>query len=362
MKIGILTFHYGYNFGGVLQTYATQQVLKELGYDDVHIVNCIAQPLKFITVGIPRKIARGVLSALYCRIWNGRLTKKPFHDFRKQYLKETPSIDYKDIALKLEDYDALIVGSDQVWCANSQEHGLYFLNWNPQFRGKRISYAPCCGKKTIIESKRGELTDALNKFRSLSARNKETQSFVKELTGNTPQIVPDPTCLYDFRELLSEKRLVEDSYIFTYTLGKDIPRGNAAAIEILKRKYPGRKVIASVIAYANPVDASWADEVRYDLSPIEWLNMIQHADVVYTDSFHGSIFSMLLGAPFITYISEPARKARFEELQNQFGIKEFIVSSLNELEKASPQARDYSVIFEDMSNIGRTYLKQSLIE
>lgn len=360
MKIGILTFHYGYNFGGVLQAYATQQVLKELGYKEVYVINCIAQPFKFKTVGIPRRITKNLFSILYLRFWKGRLTRKAFCLFRKQYLNETPVVNYKNIAEAAKDFDAIVVGSDQVWNTESQKHGLYFLNWKPQFNGKRISYAPCCGRNIIVESNRNELIDALRKFSSLSVRNVETQSFVKSLTGKLAPIVPDPTCLYDFKELLSKVRMIKEPYIFTYTLGKDIQGGNAAAIDILRKKYPGRKVIASVIAYANPVDTSWADEVKYDLSPIEWLNMIQYADVVYTDSFHGAIFSMKLNTPFVTFISEPGRMARFIQLQEQFGVQRYIVSSLTELLETNPEKRDYNMVFAKMSNIGRNYLKDSL--
>jgi hypothetical protein len=297
---------------------------------------------------------------LYRRFWKGRLTRKPFSLFRRQYLNETPIIRYKNIAEETKDFDAIIVGSDQVWNTESQKHGLYFLNWSPKFNGKRISYAPCCGRNVIIESNRKKLVEALNKFSSLSVRNIETQLFVKSLIGKLAPIVPDPTCLYDFKELLSMERIVKEPYIFTYTLGKDIQGGNAAAIDILRKKYPGRKVISSVIACANPVDANWADEVRYDLSPIEWLNMIQNADVVYTDSFHGTIFSMKLNTPFVTYISEPGRKARFKQLEEQFDIKKYIVSSLNELQETNPQKGDYDNAFAQMSNVGRTFLKDSL--
>ena len=130
--------------------------------------------------------------------------------------------------------------------------------------------------------------------------------------------------------------------------------------KLLKEKFPGRKVIASVIAYSNPKKISWADEIIYDLSPIEWLSMIQHADLVFTDSFHGTIFSMKFNVPFITYYAEERRKARFLELQAQFDISENIVSNLDQIKSFEPKYRNFDKQFMELSTFGRTFLKEAL--
>lgn len=360
MKIGILTFHYGYNFGGVLQAYATQQVLKGLGYDDVQIINCIANPISFATVGIPRQIDSMFFHKLWKRFRYGRQGMKPFLKFRQQYLNETPTICFKDIYEKTKSFDAIIVGSDQVWNVNSQKEGLYFFEWKGVFRGKKIAYAPCCGKNIVYDKKRQQTANALKAFDSLSVRNRETQSFVKSLTGIEPPIVPDPTCLYDLQEMVSKERPVDQPYIFVYQLGKDIQGGNAEAINLLKKKYPNRRIISSIIAHANPMDAPWADEIRYNLSPIDWINMIAHADMVFTDSFHGTLLSMRFKRPFITYLSEKERMARFVELKQQFGIEDNIVLSLDEISNFNPTSHSFDSIFESMKEEGVNYLKNAL--
>ena len=144
------------------------------------------------------------------------------------------------------------------------------------------------------------------------------------------------------------------------TILNDINGSNAKAISLLKEKFPGRKVIASVIAYSNPKKISWADEIIYDLSPIEWLSMIQHADLVFTDSFHGTIFSMKFNVPFITYYAEERRKARFLELQAQFDISENIVSNLDQIKSFEPKYRNFDKQFMELSTFGRTFLKEAL--
>lgn len=360
MKIGILTYHYGYNYGGVLQCYALQQTLKEIGYNDVYVINCIPSRIKFYLGGIPRKRSLNTIYNLYLRARYGSRCKIAFNEFRERYLKLTKYIKRKQLPKDIQSYDTLIVGSDQIWNYREQSNGMFFLDWEPPFKGRKIAYAPCCGKNEINEKYRNKLKKALNDFDFLSVRNSETLSFVEGITGRKAQIVPDPTCLYDFKELLKRERLIKDRYIFAYILGDDINGGNKRAISILKKKYPNRKVVASIIAYSNPQKIVWADKIIYDLSPVNWLNLIQNADFVYTDSFHGTIFSMKFNVPFITYYVEERRKARFLELQTQFGIDNNIVSNIEQIRSYKPTKRNFNEKFSELSNIGRQFLKNAL--
>ncbi len=360
MKIGILTYHYGCNFGGVLQAYALQRTLQNMGYDDVIIINCISNRFKYFLRVFPRKLSLEGLKALYIKLRWGGSCKKSFDDFRASHMTVTKKVSRNNIASVANGFDTIIVGSDQIWNIGEQKNGLYFFDWFPEFKGKRIAYAPCCGKNIIAELNRSKIKEALSKFDALSARNDETCSFVEDVIGIRPQKMPDPTCLYDFREFLSSSRMIHDNYIFTYILGKDIEGGNNSAINILREKYPGRKVIASVIAHSNPLDVSWADKIMYDLSPIEWLNLIQYADIVFTDSYHGAIFSMKFQVPFFAYYSEISRKARFVELEKQFDISDNIVNSLAEIVRVNPQKRDFGEVFCSMRGVGISYLEESL--
>jgi len=360
MRIGILTYHYGCNFGGVLQAYALQRTLQNIGYNDVMIINCISNRIRYYLRVFPRKINRSGMKALYIKLkWGGRC-KKSFVKFRCDNMSITDYVSRKNIAKIANSFDAIIVGSDQVWNFGEQRNGLYFFDWSPEFKGKRIAYAPCCGENIIIESRRDIIKNCLLKFDELSARNDETCSFVEDVVGIRPQKMPDPTCLYDFKEFCSMNRPIQDKYIFVYILGKEINGGNENAIHLLRKKYPNRKVIASVIAHSNPIDATWADEIKYALTPIEWLNMVQHADIVFTDSYHGAIFSMRFHVPFFAYYSEVSRKARFIELENQFGISDNIVTSLSEIEGFTPQSRSFDKELDRMKNMGTDFLKRAL--
>lgn len=360
MKIGILTYHYGYNFGGVLQCYALQKTLMGIGYDNVSVINCIPSRLRFYLGGIPRKRSLKLFYDWYLRVRYGKKCRSAFDAFRKNYLHTTRYVSRKELPLFVKDYDALIVGSDQIWNIREQSDGMFFLSWNPEYHGRRIAYAPCCGKNEVSEKERFNIRDALYNFDSLSVRNTETFEFVKGITGLTPIIVPDPTCLYDFRDLLLDKPIRRDRYIFTYILGKEINGGCKKAIELIKKKLPGCIVIASVIAYSNPQKIDWADEIMYCLSPVEWINMIQNASFVLTDSFHGTIFSMMFNTPFITYYAEERRKSRFIELANQFEISKNIVSRLEEIDSFVIENKSHNDKFEVLSTKGIAFLKDAL--
>lgn len=364
MKIGILTYHYGYNFGGVLQCYALQQTLMEIGFTDVYVVNCIPNKLKFYLGGIPRKRSLRTFYDLWLRLRYGKRCRKAFDSFRKQYLCLTDEIKRQELPAKISDFSALIVGSDQIWNYREQADGMFFLNWTPAYEGLKIAYAPCCGKNKINEKYRYSLEKALENFDVLTVRNRETQLFVNELIERKPLIVPDPTCLFDFKNLINCNK-INGKYIFVYTLGKEIEGGNKNAIGYIRKKYPDCKVIASVIAYSNPQKIDWADKVFYDLTPVEWINMIYYADFVYTDSFHGTIFSMKFNVPFIVYYAEEARKYRFDELINQFGIKSNVVSSFSGVKdyfKQQNHVINFDEMFSKYAQYGRNILKETLLK
>lgn len=336
--------------------------MKELGFNNVQVVNCIPNRVKFYLGGLPRKRRIRTVFDWWLRLRYGRKCRKSFNSFRKNYLNMTAEIERKSLPALANSFDVLIVGSDQIWNYREQANGMFFLDWKPSFKGVKIAYAPCCGKNLVNEKYRASLNKALIDFHVLTVRNKETQLFVKNLTGIMPSIVPDPTFLYDFRKYI-KKRMIKDKYIFVYTLGEEINGGNKKAIEQIKKKYPNCKVVASVIAYSNPQKVNWADFVFYDLNPIEWLNMIYFADFVFTDSFHGTIFSMKFNIPFIVYYSEEQRKYRFDELIKQFGINSNVVSSMKGVKEYLAQPFfevNFDKKFNEFSKYGKNILRESL--
>jgi hypothetical protein len=361
MKIGILTFHFAYNYGAMWQCYGLQQALKRLGYNDVEVINVIPSKWHWFLMGIPLKISIDSVRKALIKLKHYKENKKPFDVFRKQYITCSNYFTMDAISECTRKYDAIIVGSDQVWAPSQQKDCLYFLNWQPAYRGLKIAYAPCCALKATNIKHKDTLRKALNDFNSLSARNDTTCQFVENITGKKVPLVPDPTMLTDYSNLITNDYKSKTKYILSFVLGSDIKGGNDAAISKLKELYKEAKIIAVVAAKSNPIIVNYADEVRYNVTPVEWLNLIAHAQLVYTDSFHCTVFSMKFHVPFIAYYSSPTRKSRFVDLSNRFAVGDHIITSVSELSQAAilPPA-DCDTILEEQRRIGDEYITNSL--
>lgn len=360
MKIGILTYHFAINYGAVLQCYALQQTLYELGYDDVEVINYNTYNWRLLFQNLPHRFCKDLFRKSLIKFSHYNASDKAFKDFVEKYIHCTQLVSMHDIAEKTKQYDVIIVGSDQVWAPRMRVRSPYFLDWTPSYTGKRIAYAPCCMTKQTRKDLFNKLSSALNKFDALSVRDKETQQFVYNLTKEIPIQVPDPTILYDFHDLLSYEPLIKEPYIFAYILGNDIKGSNKAAMTRIREFYPQAKIYAVTLPKTNPVDVSWADKVIYDASPVDWLNMIQHAQLVFTDSFHAAIFSLKLKTPFYAYYSMESRKSRFIDLIEQFDLGDYVISHIDDIRRISSPVRIDENNYEIYKRTGIGYIKEVL--
>lgn len=365
-KIGILTFHYGSNYGGVLQSYALQHAIIKMGYSDVSIINCIPKKWYWFLIGIPLNFSYDAFYKAWLKIRYGYCCRKNFDNFRKKYLNCTEFVSEKQLPFIANKYDVIICGSDQIWNPSQHIHRIYFLNWDPGYVGRRIAYAPCCAKNVVLSENKTILQKALLSYDFISVRNIETQHFVRDLISKEVPIVPDPTILIDFEPLIRESTPFNYPYVLTYILGKDINGTNSNAIQKIREAYSGCRIIAVVIANSNPVDCFWADTILYDVSPVEWLNLIYHATLLFTDSFHGVLFSMKLGIPFIAYYVDDLRKSRFIDLGERYNIQDNIVTSISELENLLDlnvyKFKNYENKLEKQRSIGLSFLQKALLD
>ncbi|MDR0865180.1 MAG: polysaccharide pyruvyl transferase family protein [Candidatus Symbiothrix sp.] len=356
-KVGILTFHFGYNYGGVLQSYALQETVKNLGYD-VQIINCIPKNPLWFLIGLIRNFS---WKRLYDTVRYGYKCVAGFKRFQKQYLDCTTVVHEQNLHIIANQFDTIIVGSDQVWNPSQHDKKIYFLNWQPEFQGIRIAYAPCCGIKRYAETNTEVLRKSLQNFNYLSVRNEETRAFVQQISRIDAIKVPDPTLLYDFDKFVTNKH--NTPYILAYILGNDIDGGNQSAIEFIKSIYKDIPVIAIVLAISNPVDCSWADKIRYNVTPQEWVDLIANAAFVYTDSFHGTLFAIKYQRSFIAYYSSKIRASRFIDLKDTYNLDNHIVSSLQKMKAkdiTQPPFGNEEILTEQKA-IGISFLKKVLI-
>ena len=334
MRIGILTYHFGTNFGGQLQCYALFKTLEYLGHQPV-IINYTPQNYKNNFWGDIKLCLKKLFSrennritlALTSIFYSHRMRKR-FSTFRHVNLIIGPRCQLANFSVFYNKLDAVVVGSDQVWAPAHHNTGAYFLNFSPHFNLKKIAYAPCCAINKIELKYRAKISRLLADFDSLSARNIETQDFVYDLIGKKVEIVADPTVLYDFNDLHSS-RLPMSKYVLVYILGDDINGGHYPIIKSINEIYQGLPIYVMSLTNGKAKYFSWASKTYWDLAPNDWVDFIRHASFVYTDSFHGVMFSLKFNIPFLAYYKEKIRASRFIDLKKRFDLNNIIDSSEN---------------------------------
>lgn len=342
MNIGILTFHFGNNYGGILQCYALFRKLTAKGHH-VEIINYTPSPLpkrKRIATKLRqvssltelieniRRLAKPLKNTGEEQFLQKKHILKVFDQFRDQYLSLSPCLSIKDIGeYANKHYDAIIVGSDQVWTSLYDPTLAYFLDWEPQFVGKRISYAACSAHSDIAsDNRKNIIRHSLEKFDKITVRDKTTASLVNNIIGVEPPIVPDPTELHDFKEFVTDEQPAE-AYILTYILGDEIRGGHEKALQHIKKRFQINQVYAIIIPGNSRDICKYADKVFVDISPEQWVNMFAHATAVYTDSFHAIMFSLKFGIPFVAYYRNSIRASRLKDLKTLRKLNTIIESA-----------------------------------
>lgn len=327
MKIGILTFHYAHNYGAVLQAYALKhklemynQEVEIIDYENGEIkktyqkkltkknsIKYLKRPhvfLKNLKFDINKKYAQSH--------WEEQWEK--FNDFIDLYLINEQK--YKKIMLvgeTFEDYDALIVGSDQIWCSDLTGglDPIYFLDF--PYSGIRVSYAASMNRDKILETEKNLITYYLEKFDYISVREDSLADRLNELGFDT-DIVVDPTLLLSSKEYSEiESNREEKEYIFAYYVTEDDTMKEIAHnlakeknLKLYELHYYHWKKFDDSYQYAN-------------LGPGDFLTMIKNAEFVITNSFHGTVFALIYHVNFFSYGNN---NIRIKSLLNRLGLSD----------------------------------------
>ena len=352
MKIGIITFHFPYNCGAVLQCVALQKKMQQLGHD-VKVVNyrpCYHQnrytpfknPIyyagkcmqrKYEVDPIIKRLARGVLGALRT-VYSWRFYKKikisesKFENFIKTYLNETKVIrTNKELEKKYPNCGLFISGSDQLWNAGLTEGKIdpaYLLDFVSNGAG-RISYAVGADFTRLLQDK-VEVKEALLQFDSISLREKACYDTIHEMCGDrVPMHVDiDPTFLLneeEYEEFCCEQELEEEPYILTYVMPNISQMKVYNAAKILSEK-TGYKVID---VNGSPSRGNTKIKDYRVCGPAEFLWYVKHAEYVLTNSFHGTAFSVTFHKQFMA-IPHSDTGYRVTELLDRLSLSERYVS------------------------------------
>lgn len=309
-NVGILTFHYARNYGAVLQAYAMQHKLQELKYN----VEIIDYRNSYIMSGIQlwnwkKKGIKGFLYAIVTFIFRA-MKKYTFYTFIKKRIVLSPKITKNNLKLFAEKYNVLITGSDQVWNTKLTDNDMvYFLDFA---RGDilKIAYAVSFGDREIILSEK--YIGMLKKLDYITLRENAMQSILEEVIMKTVKICCDPTLLLtsdDWKNVVS-KRNRKKPYLFLFMI-EESPELLEYAKKVAEQK--------SLTLVSN----KYCFEFFMHSSPEDFLSWILHANYVLTNSFHGTIFSIIFQKQFLSHVksNDGTEKTRIIQLLEKCGLE-----------------------------------------
>ena len=310
-KIGIVTLHTGYNYGSSLQALASKLFYKKLNYEGV-------------VLGYSNSLVKGrdirieKLVVMFLRtFWRPQLFKKTFLTYTNSLNKEISEkskekfLEFANNNLKVKKLSkkemitfgkstevlAIVCGSDQIWNSTAiYIDPFYYLKFFP--KNKRMAYAPSFGKSIIPDYNRKIITKNLKGINYLSVREIEGQKIIKELLGIEVEVLLDPTLLlekYEWEAIgIGEYR---EKYVVFYFL--DTPtKETLSKLKILIED--GIKIISIPYIHEN-IKKEFSNIFSYDIGPLEFINLIKNSEKVYTDSYHGMLFSINFNKEFFIF-------------------------------------------------------------
>ncbi len=326
-KVGIVTMRGGENFGNALQNYAVQTLLEQFDIRavtmDNRTVNGFAQSAAKDSSAVKKLAPSYIKSWLRVRLGKKygskndrdftpaallrskksasryraakKHRKERFADFRKRMLHDdTVPMDKDHIdAEHIATFDAFVCGSDQIWNPYYPENSMIdFLQFAPE--QQRIAIAPSFGVSELPDSRKEIFKEWIASIPHLSVREDAGAKIIRELTGRDAAVLLDPTFGLTAEQWLSFAKKPENcpqgKYVFCYFLGNRTKKYNRYIQQYAKQNS------------CQIVDAYDVHDMTYfDIDPQEFVWLLANAEAVFTDSFHGTAFSLNLQKPFVVF-------------------------------------------------------------
>ena len=334
MKIGIITLPLNDNYGGILQAYALLKVLQEMGHEP----QIISKPYS-INMSLFKKLSKNCRQIARKIIinkqnpWNKRdkEIENYLHTYTNNFIikyikRHKPGSKYSNI--KEGEFNALVVGSDQVWRPIYWGRSLSnaYLSFAKQWNVKRIAYAASFGTKEWQYTTRltKECSSLAKLFDAVSVREDSGIELCNKNLGVDAEHVLDPTLLLekeDYINLIKQNNQEESQgNLFCYIL--DNSKKISDSIKYIEEEYKLKGF--QVKAKNDPHMLKSGECINEDHiipSPTKWLRAFMDAKMVFTDSFHGCVFSIIFNKPFWVLGNKERGNARFDSLLKQFNLE-----------------------------------------
>ena len=369
MRVGIITYHSAYNFGSVLQAYATQQIINMIGckaeiinyrmdsqkefYAYIHHVDTFKSLIKYLMIfGKKKDLKRRAIR---------------FEKFIEEYLLLTDEFSRPEEACAYsETFDTYISGSDQIWNKHSNElkdvdlkyMDPYFLTFTKK---KKISYA-----SSVVNMTDKELLYVAKKimdFCHVSCREKESADKISKLINRNIETVLDPTLLLssvDWKKIMCQTKFESKPYLLLYTLTT-----NSHLLRLLceakkkAKEYGVQLVVLAPLATAVP--NIYRVKFIYDAGPKEFIRLVYDSKYILTDSYHGTLFSINFQKQFFSMIPQEKSDNRLYQILDKLDLKFRIINDIIDANFA--YEFDYSKSMyklEEYKNESISYIKKAL--
>lgn len=318
--IGIITFHRAKNYGAVLQAYA---LCKYLNDNDIKAeVIDYYSPFIMDFYNPYNKLNKRLLK----NILLFPFIKKKYRNFDifiKKNIKLSRKVDNFSQLEKLSvNYQYLLTGSDQVW--NNHWTGFdknYFLEFCPDY--KKNSYAASFGFSKIPDDLKDEYYRLLSSFNRISVREAQGNKIIEDLLGYQVEIMPDPVCLIEkdvWKNLYRKK--IGKPYLLLYTLENSVEIINFAK-EIAKKENLDIRFICDTVIHKH--------DFIYEsyISPERFVSLFFNAKYIITNSFHGTMFSIIFNKNFFIKLqtNKNAPNSRLIQLIDKYGLNDLVLGT-----------------------------------
>lgn len=338
MKIGILTMHEVPNYGSFLQAYSLKRQMEQRGAE-VRFINIekgrqILPPQE--TEGALRRRLRPYMNRFFLQMLLHRGNNQQINRLHRQEIAEYLPAD----ALPEGDaFDCAVIGSDEVFgCCSRTKWGFTRQLFGDIPNAKRVvSYAASCGPTTFEDVERygltAELRELLGRFERISVRDTNTRDFVERITGQTPEMHLDPVFLLD--ETLPLPECPEKKpFLIVYAYANRI----TAPKEIRQIKQYARRKGLEILCVGQP--QGWCRSCPV-LGSFAVLSYFRAAEAIVTDTFHGTVFSILSNRPFAVMVRDSNRN-KLQGLLKQFSLADRQVTDRRGVEDVLSDPIDYA--------------------
>lgn len=341
-RIGLAVCYDTKNFGSQLQVLATMKKVEELGYQTEIIRYRKKLTPKFVMQTIPRLFnVAFIKSKLNKRKKKRKVNSYPdikskvemrnerFDGFVRTYFTNLskPYEGWENLVrYSANEYDMFLCGSDQLWLPHNLGSHFYTLEFAPDDKPK-IAYATSFGVSEIPRYQRRATAHYLKRFSSLSTRELAGQKIIEQITGKKVPVVCDPTLLFDrngWKKIIPEKKVIDQPYVFCYFLGNNEQHRDVA--EEFCKETGLELVSCPFLDNFVERDIDFGNVQLYDMDAADFVNLIRGAEYILTDSFHGSVFSILHHKQFMVFnrftVGADSRNSRIDSLCELLGLEE----------------------------------------